>query len=96
MALAGDGAVQLPDGWEAVNVPPPGKSYLLSPGVDREGKASKRVKVFTPYQLATLQGPTARHPGGRFRELSREHFFWHKQKQTPYKRLQVFFQIVFK
>ena len=57
--------------------------------MDREGKASKRLKVFTPYHLASLQGPTTRHPGGRFHELSREHFPWLKQKLAPYKRLQV-------
>ena len=92
MALAGeegDGDVQLPVGWEAVTLPPPGKSYLLSPGVDREGRASKRVKVYTPYHLTSLQGPTTRNPGGRFHELSREHFPWLKPKETPYKRLQV-------
>ena len=85
----GDGDVELPVGWECVTVPPPGKSYLLSPGVDREGKASKRLKVYSPWQLATLQGPTTKYPGGRFQGLGREHFPWVKQKQTPYKRVQV-------
>ena len=85
----GDGAVQLPVGWECVTVPPPAKSYLLSPGVDSEGKVIKRVRLYNPYQLATLQVSSATHPNGRFQELTREHFPWVKQKQTPYKRIQV-------
>ena len=80
---------RLPDGWDCISVPRPAKSYLLSPGVDSEGKTRKRIKVFDPHQLALLQRPSPGHPRGRFQELQRIHFPWVKEKQSPPKRVQV-------
>ena len=79
---------RLPDGWDCVSVPPPAKSYLLSPGVDSEGRTRKRIRVFDPNQLGILQRPSPDHPRGRFLELNRSHFPWVKQKLLP-KRVQV-------
>ena len=80
---------RLPDGWECISLPRPAKSYLLSPGVDSEGKTRKRIKVFDPNQLGILQRPSADHPRGRFQELNKSHFPWVKQKMSLPKRVQV-------
>lgn len=67
----------LPEGWAVVEVPSPGQSYLLSPGLlGATGHLQGRVKVFSFTMLQSIQTPSPRYPTGRFHEIRKGHFSW--------------------
>ena len=63
----------LPKGWDRIVLPPPGRSYLLSPPL---GKGGKIVKVFSYSQVLCSDNPTTSYPEGRFQEIQPSHLTW--------------------